>query len=626
MREGTYHSRVRFEDAWWGPRVEVNRLVFLPEFHSRLRTPSRLERLRVESGGGPGNDLGMAIDGELPGWMVAAACSLRTHPDPSVEAPLEHALHALLGAQQADGFVAIAGVPRDPARRWSVAYAGPVLRVCARILEAAAAHFEASGTTLFLDVGRRLADCVAAEYLGGRAWREGAVGDPAYERALLRFFRVTGEGTHLEAATLAVERRREWLRAELEQVEGGATEANVLGRAVGVTGVLRFGQALTELARLRQDDALLADALRLWSVLAREHLYVTGALGVSDGSESFGRACRLPNEMGGGETVASVEWARFCHGLLLATGEGRFADEMERALYNTVAGAVTLDGRRLACRNPLSWRADGGAGWQAERCGDDCFVCASAVAEMFATLGGYVLAEAPDEITVQLYARCEAVARVCGREVVVQIETEYPDKGDVRIRLDLAEPAEFTLRLRLPVWCPEALLTLNGKSFAVDLVAGHIPIRRVWQSRDEVLLRLRLPTLRVYADPRVAAAAGRVAIQRGPVVFCVEGVDVGLPLDSLSIPAEVALRSQYQRRMLGGVTTVQVEGSAEVESRPGAHLYRTQPVRAVRAPLFMVPFAYRGNRERAEMDVWIRETVARGLPPGLPPGPSVPGV
>jgi hypothetical protein len=340
--------------------------------------------------------------------------------------------------------------------------------------------------------------------------------------------------------------------------------------------------AMADLAGELGDATLLAACERLWEHLTARRMYVTGGIGSAARNEGFTSDYDLPNETAYAETCAAVGLVFWAQRMAELTGEGRYVDVLERALYNGVLSGISLDGRSFFYANPL---ASAGNTHRKEWFG--CACCPPNIARLLTSLGQYVYGQGQDEALVHLYVGGAASFRLGGREIRLRQQTRYPWDGVVRVGIDLDAPAEFTLSLRLPGWCPTPTLHVNGAP--LDLAAvedrGYARLRRVWSAGDLVELELPMPIERVYAHPAVAANRGRVALQRGPVVYCLEQADNATPLESLALPRDAALRAEEAPDLLGGVVVIKSE----------AH------------PLTAVPYYAWDNRAPGAMQVWLRE-------------------
>jgi uncharacterized protein len=359
--------------------------------------------------------------------------------------------------------------------------------------------------------------------------------------------------------------------------------------------------AMADLAAERDDAGLLGACRRLWADLIGKRLYVTGGLGPSASNEGFTTDYDLPNETAYAETCASVGLVFWAHRMVLLEGDARYADVMEQALYNGALSGLSLDGERFFYENPLASRGAHHR-WTWHRC--PC--CPPNIARLVASLGSYVYSVGPQELAVHLYVQGTARIEVDGIEVSVTQTTDYPWDGAVTLQIDPERPAEFSLRLRVPGWCRAARLCLNGAPLDVAAVSerGYAVMRRRWHSADRVELVLDMPVERVHAHPDVRADQGRVALRRGPILYCVEAVDSPAPPHRLALPRGAPIEARSEPGLLGGVVTLSATALA---LQPGDGLYQTGPLHREPVTFKAVPYHAWDQREPGEMLVWLPE-------------------
>jgi DUF1680 family protein len=335
-----------------------------------------------------------------------------------------------------------------------------------------------------------------------------------------------------------------------------------------------------------------------------KRLYVTGGLGPSADNEGFTSDYDLPNETAYAETCAAVGLV-FWAGRMLGFGaDRRYADIMELALYNGALSGISLDGTRFFYENPLESRG-GHHRWSWHRC--PC--CPPNIARLIASVGTYGYGVGENEIAVHLYAENDASFTMGGREVRLSQRTGYPWDGSVTLTLGLDEPAAFALLLRIPGWCRQATLRVNGESLDVASISagGYARLERTWNPGDRVELHLELTVQRLHANPNVRQDRDRVALRRGPLVYCLEGADNSMPLNRIRLPRDAEFRVQFENDLLGGVVTLQAEAEAECDDDWTDSLYRAEPPRTVATTIRAVPYYAWDNREPGEMLVWLRE-------------------
>lgn len=610
-------NAVRIVDSFWAPRRETNRAVSIPVNFLNLEKFGNLENLRLAARKATSGFHGpVFMDSDVYKALEAAAYSLATDPDPELEKKVDEIIKILAAAQQADGYLNSYFIVKEPNQRWKNLRDWHELYCAGHLFEAAVAHLEATGKRSFLDVAVKLADHIDATFGPGK--RMGYPGHPEIELALVKLARVTGQQRYFDLARFFVENRgrkffAEEHRTPLDKYDGTywqddvpiTEHRNIKGHAVRACYLLA---GATDVAGQSRDPALLRMLDRVWRNTVQRNMYVTGGIGPSASNEGFTTDYDLPNLTAYQETCASVALALWNHRLALLYGDSRYADVLERSLYNGVLAGVSLDGKRFFYVNPLESR---GNHHRSEWFG--CACCPPNVARTLASIGGYAYAVSDKALWINLYMAGSVKTRVGNRDIALDVATDYPWDGRVRITPRLNEAAEFEIRLRVPGWCGNPAVAVNDQKLDSPTTDhGYFVLARVWNPGDKVTLDLPMPALRIAANPRVKENTGLLALQRGPLIYCLEGCDHSVPLSSMYLPAETELSVEKDPALLGGVTVIKgLARVSEVIDWPG-QLY--QPVRAPRTvPFKAVPYYAWDNRAAGQMRVWM--PVAPPTPP-----------
>jgi DUF1680 family protein len=486
------------------------------------------------------------------------------------------------------------------------------------------AHYQTTGQTTLLTALSRYADLIGRTFGRGRGQRRGYGGHPEIELALIKLYRVTGERRYRDLARYFVDERgrqphyfdrearargedpaRWWAKnyAYCQAHQPVREQTQVAGHAVRA---LYLYAAMADLAGECGDAGLRRACDRIWDHLVSRSLYLTAGVGPSRHNEGFTNDYDLPNYTAYAETCAAIALVFWSYRLLQLEGDSRYADVLEQALYNGVLSGVSLDGERFFYENPLASRGD-----RQRQPWFGCACCPPNIARLLASLGEYVYSQNDREVAVHLFVQGQAGLTVAGQPVQIEQRTRYPWAGRVTLTVRMERPTRFTLRVRLPGWCRAARWRVNGRRQPVRRDRGYAVISRTWRTGDRVVLDLDMPVERIYADPRVGENAGRVALRRGPVVYCLEEVDNHVLLPTVALPAQARLRTTWRPKLLGGVITI--AGRAFHEPVGQGELYRTAAARRRPFTFRAVPYATWANRRQGAMVVWLRDEPARAV-------------
>ncbi len=627
-------TRVTFDDAFWKPRIATNRAATLPIEYEQCRKTGRIDAFKLEWKAGMPNPPHIFWDSDVAKWIEAAAYSLATHPDRKLERLLDDVIGLIAGAQQPDGYLNSHFTAVEPEKRWANLAEWHELYCAGHLMEAAVAYFDATGKRRFLDVMCRYADLISQTFGRGPGQKRGYCGHEEVELALVKLYRATGERRYLDLASYFIDERGQepnYFKAEAVELKrlgwgpwGWASgdyhylqahkpvreQTEVVGHAVRA---MYLYSAMADVANELGDRSLIRACERLWQHVHGRRLYVTGGIGSTRQNEGFTFDYDLPNETAYCETCAAVGLVFWNHRMLQLAGDSRYADAIERALYNGTISGVSLDGQRFFYANPLAAlpAAAQGAGENVAVERQEWFGCACCppnIARLVASLGQYVYSESPTTAYVHLYVQGQGALRIGDMPVTIRQQTKYPWDGVIAVDVCPEAVARFTLALRIPGWCRNWKLRVNGKAqAAVPVVKGYAQIVREWQPGDRVELRLAMPVEQVEANPAVRMNAGRVALQRGPVVYCLEEQDNSTGLNDLVLPARGRIQAKFEPRLLGGVVTL--AGKAfrrEADAWQAGDLYQPGPTPLRPVAFKAVPYCVWCNRKPGEMLVWVR--------------------
>lgn len=612
-------TAVTLDDEFWTPRLDANRERTLAIEYEQCRVTGRFEALRLQwQPSQPAPHI--FWDSDVAKWLEAASYSLATHPDPALEAQVDAIIDLLAGAQQPDGYLNSHFTQVEPDKRWTNLRDQHELYCAGHLIEAGVAHVAATGKRTLLDVVCRYADYIDTVFGPREGQRRGYCGHEEIELALVKLYHTTGRRRYLELASYFVdERGRRPHYFDQEAVARGEDPAafhfktyaynqshmpvreqrEVVGHAVRA---MYLYSAMADLAGELNDASLLEPLEHLWRHLCTRNLYITGGVGVSSANEGFTADYDLPNWHAYAETCASIGLVFWMHRMLQLDCDSRYADTLERALYNGVISGVSLDGTRFFYENPLASRGD-----HHRQEWFDCACCPPNVARLVASLGQYIYAHSDHEVVVHLYVQSTAQIKLGDQPIRVRQVTRYPWSGAVDLELGMEHAAEFGVRLRIPGWCRHARVTVNGEpvEFGAQLERGYLRLSRIWQPGDRITLDLEMPVEQVWAHPEVTQDVGCVALQRGPLIYCLEQVDLTAPVDHIRLTVGAELAAEFAPELLGGVVTVTGAALAAAAGDWQETLYRAAPPVLQPIQLKAIPYFAWDNRESGAMRVWI---------------------
>jgi DUF1680 family protein len=623
---------VHLTDAFWAPRLETNRTVTIPHIFKESEDTGRIKNFELAGAALEGATDGKYCsrypfdDSDVYKSIEAASYALATHADPALDKYVDGLVAKIAAAQEPDGYLyaarTIGGPPPQPwvgKKRWSHLYMSHELYNVGHLYEAAAAHYQATGKRALLDVAVKSANLVGREFGPGR--RTNPPGHEEIEIGLVKLYRVTGTRKYLDLAKFFIDARgktegrvpfqldgkKQLLYGEYAQDHKPFVEqTEAVGHAVRA-GYLYAGAA--DVAALTNETAYIAALDRIWADMAGTKLYITGGIGAAGGWEGYGPPYRLPNPSAYAETCANIATFLWNSRMQRLELDGKYADVMERILYNGVLSGISLSGDRFFYPNPLaSFGQHERVPWFS------CACCPPNVARILTSVPGYFYAATKDRVYVNLFAQGTGKMKAGGTGLELVQTTEYPWKGDIRIEVKPAREAVFTLAVRVPGWAlnkpvPTDLYTyaepaegapslkVNGEPADLNLDKGYALIVRTWKPGDVVELSLPMPVRRVEAHEAVEADRGRVAIERGPLVYCAEGIDNGGRVSNLVLPDGAALAAEPRPGLLGGV--VVIKGEAEAVSEKAGKIVTEKK------PVTLIPYYSWANRGRGEMAVWL---------------------
>jgi len=635
-------KNVRVKDEFWAKRLQQVREVVIPYQWEVLndRVPAAepshaIENFRIAAGRTEGAYYGWVFqDSDVAKWLEAVAYCLIRQADPELERLANSVIDLIVKAQQADGYLNTYFTVKEPGGRWTNLRDNHEMYCAGHMMEAAVAYYEATGKRKLLDAMCRLADHIDAAFGPEPGKKRGYPGHEEIELALVKLYQTTGEQRYLRLSRFFIdERGHEPHYYDLEAKERGdetperpydkaysqahlpvREQTNAVGHAVRA---MYLYSGMADVAAETNDETLVTACKNLWDNLTKRQMYITGGIGSAVQGEAFTFDYDLPNDTAYTETCATIGLIFWAHRMLRLDIDRDYADVMECAFYNGALSGISLDGKRYFYVNPLEvWpevcekRHDHGHVDTTRRPWFDCACCPPNIARLLASFGQYIYSKDENTIYVHLFAGSEANLVIEKNCVSLTQTTEYPWKEQVDITIRTDKELTFTLAIRIPGWCKNAEITVNGEDVKIATVSrkGYARITRVWRSGDKVEIMLPMPVERIHAHPDVRADAGKVAIQRGPVVYCLEEVDNGPNLPDLSLLQDAKLTLGGCDQSLGGAPVIHGVARRSAMTSQWKHvLYSPVALEREEIAIRAVPYFAWGNRQPGEMLVWIRE-------------------
>jgi DUF1680 family protein len=645
-------KNVSIHDAFWSKYLQLIREVVLPYQWDVLNDrmpdaePSHaVKNFRIAAGLEQAEFYGFPFqDTDVAKWIETVSYALINTPDPELERIVDDVVDVIGKAQHADGYLNTYYTMKEPGQRWTNLQEGHELYTAGHFIEAAVAYYHATGKRKLLDILCRFVDHIEATFGPEPERLHGYPGHQEIELALVKLYEVTGEPRYLKLSQYFLEERgNEPYYFDREAEKRGYTTIfpgfNQLGRTYAQTHLPIRQQTTVEghavramymccgmadVTRETGDDELFEVCQRLWQNLTLRRMYITGGIGSTSIGEAMTFDYDLPNDTMYTETCASVGLVMFAHRMLKMEADRQYADVMEQALYNILLSGMSLDGTHYFYVNPLEVWPEAcekspikkhvepvRQKWYA------CACCPPNLARLLTSLGQYIYTIKAASLFVHLYISGEATADIEGHSIRITQHTNYPWDRRISITLGMEQDTHVIFGLRIPGWCREAHLMINGEEVELNeqiVKNGYAQINRTWQNGDRIELNLVMPVELIQAHPQVRANAGKVALKRGPIVFCLEEVDNGSNLSALVLPQDAKLTAAADDQLLGGTVVITGDAFRIDESTWDETLYRPAATRLKPITIKAVPYGLWGNRTPGEMIVWLRHH-AGYLPP-----------
>ncbi len=633
-------DHIQIQDPFWKQYMELVRQNVIPYQWDALNdridnaAPSHcIANFRIAAGLEKGEFHGFVFqDSDLYKWLEAVAWSLMWHPDERLERTADEAIDLIASVQQPDGYLDTYYIINGLDQRFTNLMDCHELYCLGHMLEAAVAYYKSTGKDKFLKVASRFADCVYEHFGHGPGKIPGYPGHEVAEMALVELYRITKDPRHLELAKYFIDERgqRPLFFDEEEKRNGNTCHWNdtyfgkqyyQAGRPVreqtfaqghAVRAVYLYS-GMTEVAYETGDAQLFEACETLWNNITTRQMYITGAIGSTEHGEAFTFDYDLPNDTIYGETCAAIGLIFFARRMFEITGDSRYTDVMEQALYNAVISGMSLDGTSFFYVNPLEVNPESSLKDYTKKHVKPvrqkwfgCACCPPNIARLLSSIGGYAYSQSDETLYMNLFIGGDIEAELGGATRKFHVETGYPWNGKVKVTVEGA--GCFGIAIRIPGWCHDYTLIVAGEPVFIRPVGGYVMFNRKWAEGDEILLKMDMPVSLVEANPLVREDVGKLAVTRGPLVYCLEETDNGKVLQDLLLSGDPDFEETFEKELLKGVVTLKAQGK-KISRRgwDGTTLYRTyRGDKYEDHPLKFVPYYSWANRGEGEMMVWIR--------------------
>lgn len=584
MIEQIDFSHVKINDNFWSPRLSKHVSATLPVCIDQIENQTGRIRNFENAAKGEGEHSGIFFDdSDVYKALEGMAYSLINNPDPELEKNADEWIDKFAAAQQPDGYINTFYTLTGLDKRWTNMDKHEMY--CAgHMIEAGVAYYQATGKRKLLDVCIRMTDHMMSQFGPGK--RHWVPGHEEIELALVKLYQTTQEQKYLDFAYWLLEERGhghgtmgdegKWDPVYYQDIVPVRRLTDISGHAVRCM-YLYCGMA--DVAALKNDTGYIAAIDRLWDDVVHRNMYITGGIGSSRDNEGFTEDYDLPNLDAYCETCASVGMVLWNQRMNQLTGDSKYIDILERSLYNGALAGISLGGDRFFYVNPLESKGDH---HRQEWYG--CACCPSQLSRFLPSIGNYIYASSDDALWVNLYIGNTGQIRIGETDILLTQETDYPWDGSVKLTISTSQPLEKEIRLRIPNWCKTYDLSINGKRINVSEKKGYAVIKD-WKSQDVIALDMDMPVEIVAADPHVKENFGKRAIQRGPLVYCMEEIDNPEYFDQIQLSPSTTFQTAFVSDILNGIKTIKTNGRAQSAT--------------------FIPYYAWDNRKAGKMRVWI---------------------
>ncbi|WP_448699094.1 glycoside hydrolase family 127 protein [Mucilaginibacter sp. AW1-3] len=611
-------TKVKLDDNFWSPRIETNRTVTIPASFARCESTGRVKNFEMAAQkSGKFCTKFPFDDTDIYKTIEGASFSMAVHPDPKLDHYVDSLIAIVGKAQEPDGYLYTARTidPQHPhawsgLERWVKEHElSHELYNSGHLFEAASAHYQATGKRNFLNIALKNADLLVQTFGPNKMHME--PGHEIVEMGLVKLYRITGKKDYLDLAKFFIDERgkRVYDKNSKDEWKNGMywqDDVPVINQDVAEGHAVRamyLYSGMADVAALTGDKEYIAAIDKIWNNMVGKKIYVQGGIGAVPSGERFGADYELPNATAYNETCAAVGDVYWNQRMFLLHGDAKYIDVMEKVLYNGLISGVGLNGNSFFYTNAMQVNGASGKGVEAERSGwFECSCCPTNLARFLPSLSGYMYAQKDDDVFVNLFIKGVAQLSVKNQPVKITQQNSYPWSGALAFVIDPAKAEQFTLKIRIPGWvqnqaipsdlysfengkAQNVVVKLNGKPVKYTMQNGYAVISKVWNKNDRVEVNLPMEVKKVIANQLVKDDIGKVAVQRGPIVYCAEWKDNAAKISNVALPQNAVFKPEFDQSLFNGVTVLKSEVAHE--------------------KLTLIPYCDWANRGKGEMQVWF---------------------
>lgn len=628
-------------------RQQINAQITIPSIYQKCVETGRVDSLLCKWKEGEPNRPHPFWDSDIGKVIEAISYSLVTHPNAELEYKVDEIVDMLKNEQYEDGYLNSYFRTFGIENRWTNLYYMHELYCAGHLMEGAVAYFQATGKRKFLDIMCKYADCIYHHFIEEPKENRGYCGHPEIELALVRLYEETKNENYLKLSKYFIDQRgQQPYFFELESLSLGIDTTKTANQKRHLKYYLKsrgpyaeyqahkpvreqtepVGHAvramylysgMADIAAAYDDEELYKACNVLWDSLTQTQFYITGGIGPSSEGERFTFAYDLPNEYTYNETCASVALIMWAHRMFHFNGESKFIDILEQTLYNTALGSVSMAGDKFFYANYLTVypeRFEHASAALIDKMHAqrqkwfDVSCCPPNISRLIGSIGGYAYSTDKQGIYINLYNESKVDYSVKNQNMSLKVNTQYPWDEEINIHVACKDPCTSKINLRIPGWCSEWVVKVNGYSTEYTILNGYCIIERKWENNDIINLVLKMPIMQIEANPKVRENCGRIALQRGPIVYCLEQADNGEQIQDISIQEDCHYSLiQGVEGLPVDAVVLEFEGYRRLQTGWSGKLYNNTTSEKIPIQIRAVPYWLWGNRGFGEMNVWIRK-------------------